>query len=201
MNTSTYQNWGRIPSPIQPRKHPAQVMREKVLDIHDKKNPIRKEMKKCLGVHNLTAEIEEDTQTLATMKHVEGIIGFICTLRKDGRVISQGRGTAVMNPATRYVSRAVHTAFNSALADAAIRATKVLGTFLNPEPSRTDTAVGEAYRAKEADVFELATDKQRDYLQQLIQINCDEEERERRQSQLGELTKSEASRMIESFRR
>ncbi len=198
---TTYQP-RRYPSPIQPREHPAQILRKRAMDIQDKKNPIRKEMDKCLGVHTLVAEITEDIQTLTAMKGIEGLVAFICTLKKDGRIIAQGRGNAVMNPATRYMSRAIYTAFNSAISDSVIRASKVLGTILEPEHSRNSAAVGEAYKAKDAEVFEFATEKQRNYLAELISLNVsDPEEQERRQSQLGELTKSEASQMIESFRR
>lgn len=151
--------------------------------------PVRTEIESILGSHSLTAIIEEDLQTLATMKHVDGLVAFLCTLLKDGRVISQGRGSAVLGPSSKFIKRTVASAFNSALADASIRATKVLGTFL-----------GTARDEQEA--VEAATEKQRDYLRQLVHQNIeDDDERERWESQISELTKVEASRAIESFRR
>jgi ABC-type proline/glycine betaine transport system ATPase subunit len=163
----------------------------------NKKHPVRQEIEKNIGTFNITASVVEDTQTLAELKHVEGLVAFICTLEKDGHVIAQGRGSSVLNPSNRYISRAVHAAFNSSLSDAVIRATKVLDT-LHPNPA----AALEAPNGKEANAFEKATDKQRHYLSELIALNVqDEDEREKRQSQIADLTKSEASRMIESFRR
>ena len=73
-------------------------------------NPVRELMQKCLGTHSLVAVVEEDMQTLTAMKDTEGLICFLCTLTKDGRVISQGRGTALLNPSGRFINRTVHSA-------------------------------------------------------------------------------------------
>ena len=172
------------------------------MDINsNKKHPVRQEIERSIGTFNLTAEVKEDTQTLTEMKHVEGLVAFLCVLKKDGRVIAQGRGSTVINPANRYISRAVHSAFNSSLSDAVIRATKVLDT-VHPNPETLRTGVSKNPTMGAQDAFEPATDKQRHYLAELIALNVDDEnEREQRQAQIGELTKSEASRMIESFRR
>lgn len=178
-----------------PRIHPVQVLRKEAADTQNKKHPARAEIERCLGNHAITATVEEDMQTLGALKHLEGVVAFLVTLTKSGRVISQGRGSAVFSPQNRFISRTVACAFNSALSDAVIRATKVLDTFRDkPEGD----AVEEAYRSDDS---APATDKQRDYLRQLVQINCDEDERERWESQLSEITKSEASKAIESFRR
>ncbi len=163
-------------------------MRQEMFNLQDPKHPVREHIDACLGHHTLTAVVEEDMQTLAAMKHVEGLVAFLCTLVKDGKVIAQGRGSSVLGPNSKFIQRAIGSAFNSALADAAIRATKVLDTF------RGKTA---------ADVEdEPATEKQRDYLRQLIHTNVeDEEEREQLEAQIPEMTKSEASQAIENFRR
>lgn len=183
MNTTTYRR--RAPSPTY-------IVRKK-----EAQDPVRELVQKCSGTYNLVAVVEEDVQTLTAMKHVEGLVAFMCTLLKDDRVIAQGRGTSVYNP--RFISRAVHSAFNSAISDSVIRATRVLDTV---RTNTGESGIGEAYRAKESEASDPATDKQREYLRQLIQINVeDDTERERRESQLSELTKQEASRMIESFRR
>ena len=174
---------------------PLQQMRKQAFNVRSEKHPAREEIEKLLGSHSITAVVEEDLQTLTAMKGVDGIIAFLVTLTKDGRVISQGRGSAVLNPMNRFISRTIACAFNSALSDAVIRATKVLDTFRTKTES---DAVEEAYKS---DGSEPATDKQRDYLRQLVQINCSEEERERWEDQLSEISKSEASKAIESFKR
>lgn len=161
-----------------------------MFNLQDPKHPVREHIDTCLGHHALTAVVEEDMQTLAAMKHVEGLVAFLCTLVKDGKVIAQGRGSSVLGPNSKFIQRTIGCAFNSALADAAIRATKVLDTF------RGKTA------AEEQLEDEPATEKQRDYLRQLIHTNVeDEEEREQLEAQLPEMTKSEASKAIENFKR
>ena len=175
--------------------HPAQALRKQAADIQNKKHPAREEIEKCLGTHTITATVEEDIQTLSALKHVEGVVAFLVTLTKEGRVISQGRGSAVFSPTNRFINRTIACAFNSALSDSVIRATKVLDTFRTKSENE---ATEDAYKS---DVSEPATEKQRDYLRQLVQINCDEDERERWESQLSEITKSEASKAIESFKR
>lgn len=168
---------------------PAYAIRKK-----ESQDPVRELVQKCAGTYNLVAVVEEDVQTLTAMKHIDGLVAFMCTLLKDGRMIAQGRGSAKFNP--RFISRAVNTAFNSAISDSVIRATKVLDTL------RNDAGIPDAYGANTAELSVPATDKQQEYLRQLIQINVeDDAERARRESQLSELTKQEASRMIESFRR
>ncbi|HWO07797.1 MAG TPA: hypothetical protein VNM40_04445 [Candidatus Paceibacterota bacterium] len=178
------------------RFNPVQTLRVQATDTKNPKHPAREEIAKCVGTHNLTAVVEEDMQTLTALRHVEGLVAFIVTLTKDGKAIAQGRGSAVLNPMNRFISRTVASAFNSAMADAAIRATRVLDTLRNkPEGD----AIEEAYKAVAS---EPATEKQKSYLRELVQINMtDEDERERVLASIDEVTKSEASRMIESYKR
>lgn len=180
------------PYQLKPQPHPVELMRAKTLDFQDKDNPIRTEIEKCLGVHTIKAVVEEDKQTLDVMQ-AEGLVSFLCTLTKDGRVLSQGRGGAMIGPTNRFFQRAIACAFNSALSDAAIRATKVL------DMVRDKSAVEETYGGD--GLPEPATEPQLKYLKQLIQDNVsDGEERRRWETQLGELTKDAASAAIQQFK-
>lgn len=189
MNTS-YQS--RLsPYHLKP-KHPIEILRAKVYDVQEKTNPIREYIEKCVGTHTIKAVIEEDRQTLDVMQ-AEGLVSFLCTLTKGDRVLSQGRGSAMIGPTQRYFARAISCAFNSALSDACIRATKVL------DMVRDKSEIEEAY-ANES-LSEPATEKQREYLRQLIQTKVtDGEERRRWEAQLGELTKDAASAAIQQFK-
>lgn len=189
MNT-TYQS--RL-SPYQHKpKHPVEILRAKVYDVQEKTNPIREYIEKCVGTHTIKAVIEEDRQTLDVMQ-AEGLVSFLCTLTKGDRVLSQGRGSAMIGPTQRYFARAISCAFNSALSDACIRATKVL------DMVRDKSAVEEEY-ANES-LSEPATGKQLEYLRQLIQTKVtDGEERRQWEAQLGELTKDAASEAIQGFK-
>lgn len=169
-------------------------------------NTVRDEVNKLLGTYQLSAVFEVDTQTASTLKHIPGIIAFLCTLKKGDQVVGQGRGTAVINQVNRFIVRTINFAFNAALIDAVVRSTKILDVFRPdavPHPwSETKPALSNTYKVQEEEEPDIATPKQIDYIRQLIQINVGEEdEREGMESQLSELTKTEASKMIESFRR
>ena len=153
--------------------------------------PVRAEIEKFLGVHTVTAVIEEDFDTLRAMGNPEGMIAFIATLSKGDRVIAQGRGGSVLSASNKYVQRVVACAFNSALADAAIRA-KLFDTFRD----KTGDTLDEAY------VSEPATDKQKEYLKQLVLMNvADDSEQDRLIGQIADMDKTEASHAIESFKK
>lgn len=181
---------------------PFQAMQKKTFDIQDKKHPIREEIARCVGAYNLTAVVEEDFQTQTTMKHIPGLISFLCTLLKDGKVIAQGYGSSVLSSSNKFLRRAVSSAFNSALADATIRATKVLDTFRNPDDSSVSEALNDAYEAKNRNEFVPITEKQKSYLFELIQTNIDDEEERRKwESQIDQLSRNEASEAIQNFKR
>jgi hypothetical protein len=183
----------RIPSPFQPKKE------FNVREMNHAVHPVREEINRVIGTYNLTAIIREDTQTLTAMKHVGGMIAFICSLSRDGKIIAEGRGATVIGPNNKWLTRAVESAFNSALSDAVIRSTKVLGTFL--ATSGSAISLEEAYREVEAQKnAEPATDKQISYLRQLIQSNIeDDHERDQWESLLTDMSKREACAAIEQF--
>ena len=169
-----------------------------------KKDTLRDEMKKLLGTYQFTATFEEDVQTATTFEQVPGLVAFICTLKMGDRVIGQGRGTTAINQINRFIVRSIGFAFNASLVDAVIRSTKIQDVFrpdAAPHPWKDGNSAPRAYGTGEEESPDTATPKQVEYLRQLIQINCEEEEREKMEAQLGELTKQEASKMIESFRR
>lgn len=176
-------------SPYQPKpQHPIELMRAKVYDVQDKKNPIRAAIEQCLGTHTITAVIEEDMQTITTMG-VDGLVSFLCTLSENGRILSQGRGSVVMSPTNRFIQKAIACAFNASVADAALRASRVLDMIRD----KTGTV-------EETNESEPATAKQLEYLRQLIQVNIgDAHERSRRMSQIDGFTKDQASAAIQEL--
>lgn len=167
--------------------------------MQNKEHPIRDIIKKCVGTYNIVAVVEEDTQTLDAMKQTTGLISFLCTITKNNNVLAQGRGSAILSPTNRFINRAVYSAFNSALADGFIRSTKVLDTFrTNAEESGAGVALGEAYQADSVESTP-ATLRQLEYLKQLLQVNADEEVRDKWMSNLDTLTKFEASELIQQY--
>ena len=200
MNQTTYRS--RVPSPIQPRMHPVKLMRQKAMDTQNADHPARKEIRQLCGTYQFTATFSEDTDALKTFPHVPGLIAVQCLLHKDGKPVGKGHGSAILTRINRGMERTAFICLNAAFLSAANSACKVLDSLrLDTMDEKTSTGkmLGEAYRSREGSASENSTEKQRDYLKQLVQINCDEEERERWLSQIGELTKEEASRAIASF--
>jgi len=198
MNATAYKN--RIPSPFQ-------VSKKKPFETKNvaESDTVRGEVNKLLGTYQFSATFEVDSQTASTLKHIPGLIAFLCTIKKGDQVVGQGRGTAVINQVNRFIVRTINFAFNAALIDAVVRSTKILDVFRPdsvPHPwTSTGSAPSSAYKVQDEE-SDIATPKQIEYLRQLIQVNVDEDdEREGMEAQLSELTKSEASKMIESFRR
>lgn len=190
MNNTAYKT--RVPSPFQMARKPAYKRPEQT-------DTVREEMNKLLGTYQFSATFEEDTQTAATLKHIPGIIAFVCTLKKGDRVIGQGRGTTVINQVNRFIVRTINFAFNSALIDAVVRSTKILDVFrpdATPHPwNGPSVETSDSYESGEN-----ITDKQKSYLLQLIQTNvADEDERENLVAQIDEYTKEEASQAIKRF--
>lgn len=184
MNTATYKSHPTQQAQVQAKYKP--------LDL----NPAQKEINKCIGSFQINASIEEDVQTNLVLKHIPGLIAFLCTLRIGNNIIGQGRGTGVLNRTNRFVERTANFAKNASLIDAIVRSTKILDAF---SPSASSQDVDEAFKLAYG-FDEPITDKQKSYLQELIQINVlNDGEREHWTSQLPEMTKQEASEAIQSF--
>ena len=170
-------------------------MMHKSFDISRDEHPVQKEIRKVVGSYQLAIDITIDTDTLAKLGHIKGLVALIAEVRRNGVVIGEGRGTAVLNRQNRFIERTVHSAFNSALLGAVAQSTKALDALVGYNPSDTGDSV-------EAITDEGITDKQKSYLFELIQTNvADEDERNRWQSQIDGLTKDEASEAIQSFKR
>ncbi len=175
-----------VPSPIDR----LEILKQQAFNVRNPDHPARREMERFMGTHQLAIRVEEDVQTLGTLKQ-EGLIAFLATLVRNGEVIAQGRGAVVLSPTNQYMDRAIHTAFNSAVSDAVIRATKVLDTFSGiPMPKQ-----------RERRDMQKATEKQLTYLGELIRTKCVvQSHRKMLEDKLPTLSKDEASRMIEKLR-
>jgi hypothetical protein len=178
-----------------PAASPYHAMKRSTYAVQETEHPVRREIAKLLGNYAIIATVEEDLQTMATFKHVPGLVAFLCTISKDGEVIGQGRGTATFNPNAKGVSRTVKLAFNGSLIDAMIRSTRVLDTFTDDMGS--GGSFGTAYEPRE---IEAITDRQKSYLRQLIASRiADEAERDQMMSELETMTKDDASAVIQNF--
>lgn len=182
---NTYKN--RIASPFQVRTI--------------KKDPLEEEARKNVGAFNLTLVVEKDTQTEDSFRHIPGFIAYLCTLKKDSEILSIGRGSVIINKWNKWVEKGIRSAFTGAVVDAVVRATRTLDALYLKANDRSNPGyVNE--ETNEIDYTpELASERQKAYLKQLIGVNVqDEEERNQCWSELDQLTKDEASEKIQFFK-
>jgi hypothetical protein len=143
--------------------------------------------------------------TLDTL-NISGLISVLCTLRKDGRIVGQGRGWSTVNRVNKSIDRSCSTAINGSFLSACNNACKVLDALRLQEMDEQAAAdknamFRDAYGAREHDPA-LATEKQKTYARQLISLNVeDEADREQIASTLDDMTKDEISSLIQRFAR
>ena len=188
--TTTYQK--RISSPYQPKSNTAVI----------KKHPAQDEITRCLGSYNLNVTFTEDKATIEMFKHIPNIIAILCTIKKDDKVIGVGRGHASLSKVNKYVERTVFTAVNYSLIDAISKTTRIVDALhTDTEANSKSVPVNNDARYESKNYHqEMITDKQRNFLVELIHTNVtDEDDRESRIMQLDDLTRQEASEAIQSF--
>ena len=148
-------------SPYQPKmRHPIELLKEKAADVQDGEHPARKEIQRVVGTYEMTAEVVEDKETLATFSR-PGIIAFLCTVKREGQIIGIGRGSAVLNQMNKFIARTVHAAFNYSILSAVAQSTRALNAMLDPH--------GDMSLESSEAVQEKITDKQKSYLTELVQ--------------------------------
>src|SRR3989344_1987016 len=153
MNTSYKRD---VVSPFQMRNRPYDIQNNSV---------VQEEIKKNIKTYSLTAEFTEDIQTLQAFKHINGVIAFLCTLKKDGQVIGFGRGMSVISSQNRFLEKAVTFSANAALIDSVVRASKIIDiTQVDFGNQNTFSIPNKPYGTKEVEEFIPITDKQKNFL-------------------------------------
>lgn len=191
-------------------------MKKQMSDVHSPSHPVMDEINKCVGTYQLEVVVEEDAQTLAMFKHIPGLIAFIATIESNGRIVGQGRGSACLSSTNRFIERAVHCAFNSAVVDSVMRSTKVLDVLLPSagEASRdldTEMRGGDASYANEpypeqerypAREYTPAgiSEKQKSFLLGLINKIRDKDEKNHWLERVDGMTTREASAAIQELK-
>lgn len=170
-------------------------MKKQMSDVQDGEHPAQKEIRRVVGTYQLTATVEEDKQTLATLGHIPGLIAFICNIKRGGELIGTGRGSAVLNGMNKFIARTVHFAFNSSVLNAVAQSTKAIDSMVNPS---SDLDIEEA--EPENVIRERISDKQRSYLTTLVHKNVrDESTLTWWMNQINEMDTKQASDAIKSF--
>lgn len=179
------------------------TMLSQATDIHNVLHPVRKLIEKNLGTITFTAEITEDKQTINLLKNnIPGIIGFLCTLKTNNIIISEGRGESVVNPENKYISKNITFAKNASIIDSIVRASKVLDILplvTNSQPNSGITLSTSYEVVKETKDPDCITEKQKGYLLNLIRTNVAENKRKELESEIVKYSRDEASELIKSF--
>jgi len=171
-------------------------------NFNDKRHPVYQEIQKNIGSFNFTAEIRQDTSTLNRFKHIPGLVAFLAILKRDGSTVGEGRGTAIVNQANRYIEKVVRYASNSALIDSFVKSVKALGTLQVETASQQGVAIPiEELYSNNKQTTEMISDPQKKYLLELVHQNIsDDEQIAKWESNLEDFTKAEASKAIQEFK-
>ena len=167
-----------IPSPFQARQR---------LD------PVQQAIQQNVGKITLEINIEEDKETALLLKHLPGpVIAYKCTVRKGSLVLGVGRGSGILSKINKWVDRSIRYTVNASIIDSMVQSVKAMDVlYLSENTDNSDQEINEV---------EYASDKQKNYLRELIRSNVsDESKRKYWESQIEQLTKDEASEKIQSF--
>ena len=167
-----------VPSPFQARQ---------------KLDPVQEAIEQNIGKFNLEISIEEDKETALQLKDLPGpIIAYKCTMRKGSQVLGVGRGCNILSKINKWVDRSVRYTLNASIIDSIIQSVKALDVLYLRDNGEVLT--------QETIGVDLASDRQKNYLRELIRSNVfDESKRKYWESQINQMTKDEASEKIQSF--
>ena len=175
-----------------PQLSPYQFKR-KMPNIQNDNHPVQEFIRQNLGTYNLTATFLEDTHTIETLK-IPGLAAFLCVLKCGEQILSEGRSLTIISEVNKWFERSLMYAKNQALMDSVAKGSRVLemlplGEFKPKQDAKT--VFPNVY--KERDFSSGITDKQKNYLLQLLRSNDASEE------EIGEvdgLSKEEAAEKI-----
>ncbi len=183
--------------------------KNQIPSMQRRENPLDAEIAKSTGTYNLTAIFEKDTETLTRLKHIPGLIAFLCTLKIGNEVIGIGRGSATVNRMNKFLERGVRYSFGNSLVDAVVRSIKNLDALyfktINQSVNKNSAEVDLKQRDSLAffgndDLPQEATERQRNFLTKLVE-NCDEEDKKEYLSALASpyLSKLQCSELIQKL--
>ena len=170
---------------------PYQIMKNKMSNVQDSEHPAQKEIQRVVGTYQMTAEVVEDKETLASLAR-SGVVAFLCTIKREGQIVGIGRGSAVLNQMNKFIARTVHAAFNYSILSAVAQSTRALNAMLDPH--------GDMSMESAETVQEPITDKQKSYLTELVQKKIrDESTIGWYMENIGSMTKDRASSAIQEL--
>lgn len=184
-------------------------------EIDGKKSISKGGAERLAEIFNLTAIFLRDTDTLASFGNPSNLIAYVCQLKRDGKVIAEGRGSANLKDHENSANATIKMAQISAFKDGVLRATGTSFLFTQdienmtkkeiPKPKqeehREEIEGTNAYDAYVESQNPLMTKKQENFLLQLVFEKVgNPETREMYLSQInGNLSRFDASELISSL--
>jgi hypothetical protein len=139
--------------------------------------------------------------------HIQNFIAFKTTLRNENNeVIGIGTGTGVINRLNKFLERTCIFSKNASLIDALMKSIKIIDALSimpanqkeNDIPIEEDVDKPASYGDE---MPQVATEKQKNFLEKLVNSNCDNQEKEKYLSQLKSpyLSKYQCSQLIQKL--
>jgi len=158
-------------------------------------------------IYSITALFIADKESLAFFGNSSGTIAYRCILRREGKIIGEGRGTTSTKDHDESINSTIKVAQKSAFVDGILRVTGMSFLFSQdflPEDKKEEPDLEGRDRIasfNHEDLPKFATEKQRTFLLQLINEKCSSSSKEEYLSQLNSshLSRYDASELISSL--
>lgn len=174
--------------------------------IKGKKSLSKGGAEKLSACYNYSAFFEQDTQTMTIFSNIKGLIAFVCTLYTGPEKVGQGRGSSTLTKNDEDPNKAIKMAQKSAYIDAVIRTSGLSDIFTQDLETMPSEKIIDLSQSEEMVVEENLpaqdpiTCRQMDLCKRLLNETCDDGfKRQQAIEQLNDLTKVEASKLIQSL--
>ena len=166
--------------------------KRKMPNIQNDNHPVQEFVRQNLGTYTLKATFLSDEHTLQTLK-IPGMAAFLCILRCGDQVLAEGRSMTVVSEMNKFYEKSLVYAKGQSLLDAIAKGSKILDLIpLDTAPQQT-AKVSFPNVYKEREPSGGITEKQKNYLLQLLRSNDASDEEI---SEVDDLSKEEAAERI-----
>lgn len=186
-------------APVSPYKSQP-VAKRSAVGISIENNPvIMKEVARHIGEISLVVVTDEDKETIQALR-IPGLIAYRTRVMQNGRVVSIGRSTSVVSPKNKYIDRVVTSTAGYSILDSVSKLVRLDTLWTGqstPSQDKKEVTLTDAYEKIESHGVDMASEKQKSYLFQLLyQNHSDEGIIESESQKINSYSKKEASDAI-----
>jgi hypothetical protein len=146
------------------------------------------EINAAVGIYDFRVTVETDKENLSALDNSPFIIAFKATISQGKKTLGIGRSNSILSPKNKYIKPATIYCFNAAIVDGFSKAVKILDNLplkanessiekkedIEEDLEKRDS---KAYFANDDDL-KYMSEKQKNYLTQLISKKCNGTKRE-----------------------